>query len=68
MQPTTKMQCTDETILETLYSTFSNFGLLTAHKMRLFGKFNLSDRITPVSGDMWIDNYAPADVHFYSLV
>jgi O-methyltransferase domain len=37
MQPTTKMQCTDETILETLYSTFSNFGLLTAHKMRLFG-------------------------------
>ena len=36
MEAATKPQCNDESLLEIVYSTFGNFGLLTAHKMRLF--------------------------------
>jgi len=40
MQPqTTKPESDDELVLELLYSTFSSFALLTAHKLRMFGLF-----------------------------
>ena len=31
-------------------------------------KYNLSDRLGSVTGDMWKDPFAPADLHFYSQV
>src|SRR5215469_11437408 len=31
-------------------------------------KYNLSDRLRSVAGDMWKDPFAPADLHFYSQV
>jgi O-methyltransferase domain/Dimerisation domain len=32
------------------------------------GRYNLSDRLVAVDGDMWRDAYPPADLHFYSQV
>ncbi|HEV2099112.1 MAG TPA: methyltransferase [Stellaceae bacterium] len=48
----------------TVYEMTPVSGFVSEYAQR----YKLSDRLTSVTGDMWKDPFAPADLHFYSQV